>query len=65
MRVQYIVNPENQILVRARTPGPHRIDATDRNQKELASTCLCKELVKQDLVAIASPKIFWNCRYRI
>jgi hypothetical protein len=36
MRVQYIVDPHNQILERVRTAGPHRIDATDRNKKSLA-----------------------------
>jgi hypothetical protein len=33
MRVQCILNPHNQILVRVRTPGPHMIDVSDLNKK--------------------------------
>jgi hypothetical protein len=58
VRIQYIVDPLNQILVRVRTPGPSQDRRHLSQLKKFTSTGPYKELVKQ--VAIASLKVFWN-----
>jgi hypothetical protein len=64
IRVQYIVDPLNQILGRVRLcrtlTGSTPLIST---KTAYMSTGPYKELVKQ--VEIASLKIFWNCRYRM